>query len=188
MSLKSIAENQKKKIVNIQTEKARLQEQVQQLEEDVVIGQKIVEQQSEDKENLYLKLEECKKQVNEKEERLKFLKENEEVFEKKFHFIKCKLEKTLKDFQDLEKSTSDEINSLKVDLEKAKNTYKENARLDNPDDVLEFVQKDIHEEVVKDLNFQIEYLRTRGNDIEDELAIKYQEVENLKASFEEKTS
>ena len=188
LSLKSIAENQKKKILNIQAEKANLQEQVQQLEEDVVIGQKIVKQQSGDKEKLYFRLEECKKQLNEKEEGIKHFKENEEVFEKKVQFMKCKLEKTLKDFQDLETSTSVEINSLKIDLEKAQSTSKENAGLNKPDDAFEFVKKDIHEEVVKDLNFQIEYLRTRGNDIEDELSIKYQEVENLKASLEEKTS
>ena len=53
LCLKSIAENQKKRISSLQGEKGKLFEQVQQLEEDVEIGQNIVKKQSSEKEKLY---------------------------------------------------------------------------------------------------------------------------------------
>ena len=50
------------------------------------------------------------------------------------------------------------------------------------------MKKDVHDEVVDDLNSNIEYLRTRGNDFEDELALKYKEVEDLQEIIKQNSS
>ena len=117
VALKSRATNLKKEVTSLQGEKAKLLEQVQQLEEDVMIGQNIVRKQSDEKERLYYKLIDCEKHTVAKDGVLRYSNEHNEALEKKIEFMKVKLEKTLRDYQDLEKRSRIEIDGLQKDVQ-----------------------------------------------------------------------
>ena len=187
LALKLIADNQKKKITSLQADKAHLNEQVQQLEDDVVIGQNIVRKQSAEKERLYYSMKDHEKQLLVKEEVMKQYQENNKAVETKVEFLKGRLETTMRNYQDLDKNTRLEIDALKDELKLANIKSVEDANFDESIKESDSVKKDVHDEVVKDFNLQIEYLRNRGNDIEDELAIKYEEVEVLKETIQQNT-
>ena len=127
------------------------------------------------------------KQLLVKEEVMKQYQENNKAVETKVEFLKGRLETTMRNYQDLDKNTRLEIDALKDELKLANIKSVEDANFDESIKESDSVKKDVHDEVVKDFNLQIEYLRNRGNDIEDELAIKYEEVEVLKETLQQNT-
>ena len=189
IALKEVADKQKETISILREEKIEFLDKVEQLEEDVETGFRIVTNLQTEKDNLKQELKEHKQQMNEKEETIKDSEKEMTGCKKKLNFLKTKLETSLKEYQRSERNNVVKIEELEKDLssrmekiqelEKDLADFKDRSSREEPRDVL--AEKTASVIALQEEN---NALAKKNKDLEDEIIVKIKEIDTIKESID----
>ena len=175
----------KKKIEKLQKQNNGLRVKVEQLDEDAETGLQFVRNAQQRENKVKNEYEEFMKDTRGLHEKVDILEKEKEEFKSKFLFLKSKMEKSMRDTQDMLSTKDVEISKLKnevlvikVNLETEKNVN-EKAALELK------VKYDQHVSKIKELSNENDSLKQLNNDLTDELVVKNTEVEVLEEKITE---
>ena len=174
----------KKKLEKLQKQNDELKIQVEQLDEDAETGLQFVRNAQERENKVKREYEEFKKDTRGVVEKVKILEKDKEEFKSKFLFLKSKMEKSLRDTQDVLTSKDEEISKMKDEVIDIKVNL-ENAKIVHEKAASEFkVKHDKQVSKIEELSDENDSLKQLKNDLTDELLAKKSEVEVLEEKVE----
>ena len=176
LDLKDIAQKQKMKIAKLQEEKTIVMDQLELLKYDFETKSGAIKVLVEKRDNLKQGLFD---KILENDVKADIIRESDGKMQKlkiESDFLKKTLETSLRQLHETKLNSDAKMESLQNEIQTVRKQGNE-----QPEEKLEHVvEREVHEEMIREFDMKIEYYRDRERDLEQELSLKYEEIDALK--------